>query len=111
MSMEPWPALRTKRSRLAHLGLAGLKRRYLVQRTKAKSAQPMGRPQWPLLAFSTASTVSIWIVLGTRDSMGSVAKWAGSWLISKGQAIVANLRCLDVTCDDGVKEGRGRRSR
>src|SRR5271154_956271 len=81
MSMEPWPAERTKRSRLAQLGLCGLSLRYLVQSTNAKSAQPMGRPQWPLLAFSTASTASVRIVLGTRVSIGSVAKWAGSWLI------------------------------
>ena len=55
-STLPWPAERTKRSRLCHPGLAGLYFIYLVQSTYAAGAIPIGMPGWPELAFCTAST-------------------------------------------------------
>src|ERR1700694_4603171 len=55
MSIEPWPALSTKRSRLAQRGSRGLKRMCRLQRTNAAGAQPIGMPGWPLFAFSMAS--------------------------------------------------------
>src|SRR5690606_15957978 len=61
--MEPWPAERMKRSRSAQWGLAGSNFITLVKRTVAISAQPMGRPGCPELAFSTASIDSDRIAL------------------------------------------------
>src|SRR4051812_25750097 len=57
------PAERTKRSRSTQVGAWGLKRRNRLQRTKARSAMPIGAPGWPELAFSTASTASMRSVL------------------------------------------------
>src|ERR1700738_2925954 len=50
------------RSRLAHRGSLGLKRRWRLQRTNAISAAPIGSPGCPLFAFSTASTASMRMV-------------------------------------------------
>merc|ERR1719183_2021196 len=46
---------RMERSRLNHWGFLGLNFMYSLKSTKVMGAQPMGRPGWPELAFSTAS--------------------------------------------------------
>ncbi len=70
--MEPCPALRTKRSRLSHWGLAGLWRRKLVHRVKAAWAMPMGIPGWPELAACTPSADNMRMVLtALRSKSGS----------------------------------------
>ena len=60
--IDAWPFDRTKRSRLGHSGSVGSTRRYLVHRTSAMSAMPIGAPGWPLLAFCTASIASVFSV-------------------------------------------------
>src|SRR3989338_8242270 len=75
--MEPWPLLRTKWSRLAHLGLAGLWLRKSFHRTSAMSAMPMGAPGWPDLAFLMASMLRARMALASsrRDGMGTSRFW------------------------------------
>ena len=61
-SIQPWPADRIKRSRLNQYGFFGL---YLITSSYniwPIGAQPMGKPGWPELAFSTASIAKNLIV-------------------------------------------------
>src|SRR5690606_25912766 len=68
--MEPWPLESTKRSRLGHLGLAGLWRRTSFHSTSAISAMPMGAPGWPLLACWTASILRARMALARSRRAG-----------------------------------------
>ena len=67
-SAEPCPAESTNRSRLNHLGSAGLCRRTWVQSVYAIAAAPIGSPGWPDFAASTMSAARNRRVLMQRAS-------------------------------------------
>src|SRR6476469_6706447 len=90
--MEPWPLDRTKRSRSAQCGLAGLWRRWRPHRATAMSAMPMGAPGWPELACWTASMDSARIALAIC--------WASA---ADGDVELAG----DAGAVEGRMEGRG----
>src|SRR5690606_6918425 len=101
MSIEPWPADSTKRSRSGQRGSAASNFRKREKRTVAMSAAPRGRPGWPDLACSTASMLRARMALARRAC--STGEVTGSFPVrSKPGSDCA----FDAACDVG-RHSRG----
>src|SRR5215469_5425952 len=80
--MQPWPPESTNRSRSGQWRSDASNFSTSRHRTVATSAAPIGRPGWPLLAFSTASRARKRIAF-------AIASW--DTLVAPGDTVVVAI--------------------